>query len=87
MINGGRSRSICMENPTGEKGQGGKAVGKLGPSRKGSPAIRGLQSGETRVLADVDGPGVISHIWITITEKKHRRLFHLKRCRAAHVLG
>lgn len=77
LINGGRSRSICMENPTGEKGQGGKAVGKLGPSRKGSPAIRGLQSGETRVLADVDGPGVISHIWITITEKSTAGYFTL----------
>lgn len=28
-------------------------------------SIAGIQPGETRVLADLQGPGVISHIWIT----------------------
>ena len=77
MIDGGRSRSICMENPTGEKGKGGMASGVLGPGRKGSPAIRNLPSGETRTIADVDGPGVIQHIWITISEASEAGYFTL----------
>lgn len=77
LINHGRSRSISMENPTGAKGGGGKAEGILGPSRKGAPAIRGVKSGETRVLADIDGPGVINHIWITITNQSDTDFFVL----------
>ena len=77
LLNGGRSRSICMENPTGEKGRGGMACGVLGASRKGAAAIRNLPSGETRVIADVDGPGIIQHIWITISETSDTGYFTL----------
>lgn len=77
VIDGGRSRSISMENPTGEKGKGGMASGVLGPGRKGCPAIRNLPSGQTRILADVDGPGIIQHIWITISEESDAGYFTL----------
>ncbi len=73
----GRSRAITMENPTGEKGAGGTAEGALGPSRKGAPSIRCFQKGETRVLADIQGPGVINHIWITVTDCTEQDFFVL----------
>lgn len=65
----GRSRAINAENPTGEKGKGGMSAGPLGPSRKGSPCIKDIKSGESIVLADIEGSGVISHIWMTVTDK------------------
>lgn len=65
----GRSRAINMENPNGKKGQGGKAEGILGPSRKGAAAIRGLKKGETKVLADIEEMGIINHIWMTVTDR------------------
>jgi D-arabinan exo alpha-(1,3)/(1,5)-arabinofuranosidase (non-reducing end) len=58
------SRSISFENPTGEKGAGGKAASNLGPGRKGQPA-RDIGSGETVTLCDIEGPGMIRHIWMT----------------------
>ena len=68
LINGGRSRSISMENRNGEKGKGGMAEGPLGPGRKGSAALRGVPSGETVTIMDIDGTGIIQHIWFTITD-------------------
>lgn len=47
----GQSRAINQENPSGEKGNGGRAASPLGPGRKGSPCMRGVKPGETRVLA------------------------------------
>jgi hypothetical protein len=58
------SRSISFENPTGEKGAGGKAASNLGPGRKGMPA-RDIGAGETVTLADIPGPGMIRHMWMT----------------------
>jgi len=58
------SRSICFENPTGEKGAGGKAASYLGVGRKGFPA-KTIEPGETVVLCDITGPGCIRHIWMT----------------------
>ena len=65
----GRSRAINAENPTGEKGCGGKAASILGPSRKGSPCLKNLAPGSKTVLADINGTGVINHIWITVDSK------------------
>lgn len=62
-----RSRSITAENPTGAKGSGGTAASALGPGRKGR-AYLPLPSGQTLTLAEIDGPGVIRHIWITVPE-------------------
>ena len=64
-----KSRAINAENSTGEKGRGGMAASHLGPSRKGSPCFRDIKSGETVTLAEIQGPGMIHHIWITVTDK------------------
>ena len=69
----GKSRSINWENRTGEKGKGGMAAGDLGPSRKGSPCIPLVRAGETVTLAEMDGPGIIRHIWITVTDRTSDR--------------
>ena len=54
------SRACTFENPTGARGAGGTAA----RGRKGAP-FRVLQAGETVTLADIDGPGVVRHIWMT----------------------
>jgi hypothetical protein len=74
----GRSRCINEENPRGEKGGGGKAASNLGPGRKGSPCIQLLQPGETRTLAEIFGPGVIQHIWITVTDRTEKDYYVLR---------
>ena len=74
-----RTRSVCAENPTGAKGRGGMAVPNpsdplplpasaraaddLGQGWKVRPFLR-VNKGETATLMDVDGPGVIQHIWL-----------------------
>lgn len=65
----GKSRAINAENRTGEKGKGGMAASVLGKSRKGSPCLKDIQPGETVVLGEIDGPGIIHHIWITTDNK------------------
>ena len=54
------SRSVSFENPTGERGAGGTAA----DGRKGAPSRR-VRAGERVVLADLEGPGVVRHIWMT----------------------
>jgi hypothetical protein len=73
-----RTRSVCAENPTGEKGKGGMAIpdpsnpnrpdaansaDALGQGWKVSPFTR-INAGETATLMDVKGPGIIQHIWL-----------------------
>src|SRR5215208_7453925 len=68
------TRWASPENPTGEKGQAGKANG----GRKGSPAFP-LPAGEQRVLAEVSGTsGIIRRIWVTINDLSPRMLRGLK---------
>lgn len=55
------SRAITFENPTGARGAGGSSHG----GRKGAPS-RMIQPGETVELADIEGPGTVRHIWITV---------------------
>lgn len=69
MLDGARSRAINAENPTGEKGGGGRAASKLGTGRKGHPSIPVIQPNETVCLADIDGTGTIEHIWMTVSDK------------------
>ena len=64
-----KSRAINAENPRGEKGKGGMAASDLGPSRKGSPCLNDIASGQTVTLAEIEGPGAINHIWITVDAK------------------
>lgn len=54
------SRATSFENPSGARGAGGRACG----GRKGAPNRR-LEPGERVVLADLEGPGVVRHLWMT----------------------
>ena len=75
------TRSISAENFTGEKGGGGRATEgtgadaarELGQGWKVSPSIR-IEGGETVTLAEIDGPGAIQHIWLTVHPTFWRRL-------------
>ncbi len=70
------TRSISPENRTGEKGMGGRtpleegtaklAAQDLGIGWKVNPYLH-IAPGETLELADITGPGAISHIWLTPT--------------------
>lgn len=68
-IQHGETRTINAENRTGAKGQGGRSASVLGVARKGSPCLRSIKSGESSILAEMEGPGIINHIWITVTDK------------------
>jgi hypothetical protein len=78
-LSAAESRSISAENPTGARGAGAQgtegisafAASSLGPGWKVSPAIR-LGRGETAALADIEGPGVITHIWLTCAPESWR---------------
>jgi lysophospholipase L1-like esterase len=75
LLSDAESRSISPENLSGEKGMGGRvelkdgsakvAAEKLGKGWKVNPYII-VQPGETLVMGEADGPGVINHIWMTI---------------------
>lgn len=69
-----KSRSISPENFSGEKGKGGmatleegsaaKAARNLGQGWKVNPYIR-IKPKQTFTLAEIEGPGIINHIWMT----------------------
>lgn len=61
------SRSNSFENPSAAPGQGGKAASPLGVGRKGSH-YKSADPGGTLVLADIEGPGTIRHIWLTLSD-------------------
>ncbi|GAB4528793.1 MAG: DUF2961 domain-containing protein [Anaerolineae bacterium] len=72
------TRSISPENPTGEKGGGAKTIpdaaspaAMLGPGWKVRPCIT-LEPAAVTTLADVQGPGIIQHIWLTVSPKAYR---------------
>lgn len=66
------TRSISAENFKGEKGMGAaaehgtgeEAARELGKGWKISPSVI-IKPGETFELADIDGSGIIKHIWLT----------------------
>ena len=65
------TRSISAENPTGAPGQGGRAVPApdsrsqyLGVGWKVAPAVQ-IPAGATFEVADIAGPGRITHMWFT----------------------
>jgi hypothetical protein len=62
MITTARSRAITYENQKGEPGQGGQKRG----GRKGAPAYDKFEPGTKFTMMDIDGPGIVKHIWITI---------------------
>ncbi len=75
-LSNARTRSISPENFTGEKGKGGmadipegsasKAARELGQGWKVNPYVH-IEPNQTFTLADIRGPGVIQHIWMTTT--------------------
>ena len=83
LITQAKSRSISAENPRGEKGGGCHAeplpmfegtpnpARELGPGWKVRPFIS-VEPGGQVTLAEIEGPGVIRHIWITTREKAYR---------------
>lgn len=78
LLSDAETRSISAENPTGEKGGGAKAVpdersaaSMLGPGWKVRPCIT-LEPGSTTTLADIAGPGIVQHIWITVHPNAYR---------------
>jgi hypothetical protein len=58
---GHESRAFTFENPTGARGSGGTAAN----GRKGAPN-KVLAAGERVVLADVEGSGRVTHVWMTV---------------------
>ena len=70
-LSGGKTRSISAENPDGAPGGGGKALpekdgpaSELGRGWKARPCVT-LPPASVVQLADISGPGVITHIWMT----------------------
>jgi hypothetical protein len=57
------SRAVTFENPTGERNAGGRAAA----GRKGAPN-RMVMPGERVVLADLEGPGRLTHLWMTVAQ-------------------
>jgi len=78
-LSSARSRSISPENFTGEKGKGGmstdgaaaNAARDLGQGWKVSPYIL-IDPGATFTLADIEGPGAIQQMWMTLAQGKWR---------------
>lgn len=74
---GVRSHSINAENPTGAPGKAAHASSALGAGRKGC-AFRPLPAGRTLTLAEIDGPGIIRHIWLTVADRTEAGPFVLR---------
>lgn len=72
-LSNAETRSISPENVTGEKGKGAMSLDglakdcarDLGQGWKISPYIF-IQPGETVTLAEIDGPGAVQQIWMTM---------------------
>ena len=77
----GQTRSISAENFTGAKGEGGKSTDgegascakDLGPGWKISPCVI-IKARQVFTMAEIEGPGVIQHIWLTTHHMNWRKL-------------
>ena len=75
------TRSISPENVNGAKGGGGRAAEgtganaarDLGVGWKISPSMS-IEPGDTLPLATIDGPGTITHVWLTTANSNWRTL-------------
>lgn len=67
------TRWISFENPQGAKGAGGKE----NKGAKGHPADQ-ITAGETKVLMDVQGAGIIQRMWLTIDDRSPAMLRSLR---------
>jgi hypothetical protein len=81
LLSAAETRSISPENFTGAKGQGGMSTDgpaansarELGQGWKVSPFVP-VGPHETITVADIEGPGAIQHIWLTVHPTWWRRL-------------
>ncbi len=81
LLSKAKTRSICAENFTGEKGRaamategtGAAAAEGLGQGWKVSPCIT-VAARSVVTLADIKGPGAVQHIWITVDPQFWRSL-------------
>jgi hypothetical protein len=72
LLSNSETRSICAENPQGQRGAAAQAIpdpgsagSDLGRGWKIRPCIT-LEPGSTTTLAEIEGAGVIQHVWITV---------------------
>jgi hypothetical protein len=80
-LSNAETRSISPENFSGAKGAGGmltegpaaNAARELGQGWKVSPFIN-IEPWETATIAEIEGPGAIQHIWLTVHPTWWRRL-------------
>ncbi len=78
-LSSAQTRLISAENPDGSRAGGARATEgegaarELGQGWKVRPCIE-LPGESVVTLADVDGPGAIQHVWITVTPTAWRRL-------------
>lgn len=76
-----QTRSISAENFSGEKGKGGMATEgtgavparELGQGWKVSPSIH-IAGQSTVTLAEINGPGALQHLWMTVFPAYWRQL-------------
>lgn len=78
ILSDAETRSISAENPTGEKGKGAMAIpdernpaSELGVGWKVRPCIT-LPANSITKLAEINGSGVIQHIWMTVDVRAYR---------------
>jgi len=78
LLSKAKTRSISAENPRGAVGGGGReipdandAASRLGKGWKVRPCIT-LPKNSTTTLCEIEGPGIIQHIWITSDSKAYR---------------
>ncbi len=67
------SRAITAENVRGGKGAGGQARN----GRKGEPCLRQLAKDMVFTFAEIEGPGCIRHIWITVEGQTPHKMRNL----------
>jgi hypothetical protein len=68
-----KSRAITAENKTGGVGAGGKEL----DGRKGLPCLWNLEKDQEYTFADIEGPGAIRHIWITVQNSGPKKMRNL----------
>lgn len=74
MVDGVEMRWASPENPKGEKGKGGQAMG----GRKGAPTIA-IKAGASATLAEAQNTsGTVRRIWMTIPDRSPRMLRSLR---------
>lgn len=79
LLSDAKTRSVSPENFTGERGKGGMATEgtgatparELGKGWKVSPSVY-IPANSTFVMADIEGPGAIQHMWMTVGRIKQK---------------